>query len=109
MCTLTENLEVSEIIEEPRNINVLLALETYQGMSDAEIDMLLEYKIGQALASAELRVKVAAETERMEQSLADNRAGCQRALDMVESLLNRGLPEFPTPVAPIVTPTVLEV
>lgn len=79
--------------QEPRDINALLALDTYQGMTDAEIDMVLQYRIDRAVTSREVLAKMEAENARMEQCIADNRASAKRALDMVQSLVER---EFPT-------------
>ena len=90
MCTTTnEGIEVVE----PRDINVLLALDTYQGMTDEEIDLVLDYKIAQATSSAEITVKAAAEIERMEQCIADNRASAQAAYDMLYYIC---LEDFPS-------------
>ena len=109
MCTTTNETQGVEPEVEPRSLSVLLSLDTYQGMTDAEIDIILDYKIQQALSDAEFTLKATTEIEQMEQTIADNRAGCKRALDMIESLLSREVYIAPSPVAPIVTPTVVEV
>lgn len=97
MCTQTDSNIQNENIEssEPRNINVLLALETYQGMTDVEIELVLNYKVQQALTSQEILLKTAAETTRMEQCIADNQASSQRALDLIESLIGKEFPTLP--------------
>lgn len=46
----TENDEIIEV--EPRSISVLLSLGTYQDMTDEEIDMVLDFKIQEAVNSA---------------------------------------------------------
>ena len=98
MSTTTNEKEVAEVTPtEPRDINALLALDTYQGMSDAEIELLIEYRINRALTRQEILAKNVAYSARMEQVIADNRASAQRALDMVESLVNMVLPEYPMP------------
>ena len=96
MCTQTSN-------SEPRNINVLLALETYQGMTDAEIEMVLDYRVKRALSSQELIAKTIAGIERMEQCIADNRVAAERAANVIESIVTRELT-----VLPIVQPNDFE-
>lgn len=94
MCTTTNEIDLPENeTQEPRDINVLLALETYQGMTDAEIEILLNYKINQAVTSRETLANITAITAKQEQCIADNRASAQAMLDMVQSLVDR---EFPT-------------
>lgn len=91
----TINNEIPEY-EEPkelRNINVLLALDTYQGMTDAEIELVLNYKIDHAVTSRETLANVAAITAKQEQCIMDNQASAQAMLDVVQSLVSR---EFPT-------------
>ncbi len=80
---------------EPRDINVLLALDTYQGMTDAEIDLILNYKVNAAVNSQEMQAKVAAFNQQSSQCVADNRAAAQRALDMIESIVRTQLPTVP--------------
>ena len=111
MCTQTDE-PIEELIEEPieepqgpRDIRVLLSLETYQGMTDEEIELIIQWKQEHAIVNAELAARIAIETERMEQTLHYNEQGCQRALDMIESLLNRGLPTYEPPTPPVVSPT----
>lgn len=40
----------------PRTLNELILLDTYQGMSDDEIEMIMEYRIQNALKGAELEM-----------------------------------------------------
>lgn len=89
-----ENLE-NEEPQEPRDINVLLALGTYQGMTDAEIELVLNYKIDQAVTSRETLANIAAITAKQEQCIADNQASAQALLVMVQSLVNREFPMVP--------------
>ena len=46
--------EENEIIEPvvPRSLNELLGLDTYQGMTDEEIDILIDYKVSIAESNA---------------------------------------------------------
>ena len=91
MCTTTD--------EKTRTIDELLVLDTYQGMTDAEIDSILKYKIEHALAYRERLARVAMEIELTEQLIEDNKRSAQRAHDMLQSIVET---EFPTvkPVEP---------
>lgn len=106
MCTQTDNIEVDA---EPRDINTLLALDTYQGMTDEEIELIINYKVRQEIFSQEMLMKAAAQTEHMNAMAETNRQGCARALDMIESLIDRGLPQYPTPEMPEIELRITEV
>ena len=84
MCTTTD--------EKTRAIDELLALDTYQGMTDAEIDAILKYKIEHALADRERLARMVAEINLTEQLLEDNRRSAQQAHDMLQSIVET---EFP--------------
>lgn len=118
MCTQTDDVSINaenqglenEIVENgPRDINILLSLETYQGMTDEEIDMILDYKIRQAVTSQEMLMRAAIETERMNSMIETSRANAQRALDMIEYLINREYIETPSVQPKTVSPRVTEV
>lgn len=110
MCTTTnEATTTEETTQEPRNINVLLSLDTYQGMTDAEIELILNYKIDQAVSSRELLAKIAAITNKEEQCIADNRASAQAAHDMLQSILSSTFPIIPVGEPLRFTPSVMEV
>lgn len=118
MCTQTDDVSVNAenqglenpVIEnEPRDINVLLSLKTYQGMTDAEIDMILDYKIKRAVTSQEMLMRAAAETERMNSMIETSRANAQRALDMIEYLISKEYVETPSAQLQTVSPRVTEV
>lgn len=93
MCTTTDESTELEIEDAPRDINTLLSLGTYQGMTDAEIDLLLSYRVDIAVADRELLARIAAATEREEQCIADNRASAAASLAMLQSIIES---EFPT-------------
>ena len=42
-------------VQEPRPLGTLLSLDTYQGMTDMEIDTIISYKIQEALTTANLQ------------------------------------------------------
>lgn len=81
-----------EIIELVRDIDVLLALGTYQGMSDAEIDSVLDYKISVALASDEHAATMDAleSQQRIYGELLSDIA--QQSQSMLESTLGTTIP-----------------
>lgn len=81
-----------EIIELVRDIDVLLALGTYQGMSDAEIDSVLDYKINVALASDAHTATMAAleSQQRIYGELLSDIA--QQSKSMLQSTLGTSIP-----------------
>jgi hypothetical protein len=91
MCTTTD--------EKTRTIDELLALDTYQGMTDAEIETILDHKINQAVTEREVLARLTLQMQTSEQIIADNRRSAQEAHDMLQSIIEA---EFPTvkPVEP---------
>ena len=91
MCTTTD--------EKTRTLDELLALDTYQGMTDAEIETILDHKINQAVTARELLARIELQMQTSEQIIADNRRSAQEAHDMLQSIIET---EFPTvkPVEP---------
>ena len=79
--------------EKTRTLDELLVLDTYQGMTDAEIDSILKYKIEHALADRERLARMVAQINLTDQLLEDNRRSAQRAHDMLQSIVEA---EFPT-------------
>lgn len=84
--TIDENI-TTEIT--PRNISELLKLNSYQEMSDEEIELIIDYKCAQAITSAEFRIKTEILVTEMEDKIAQNKKSVQKACDVLESLLNR--------------------
>ncbi len=85
MCTTTD--------EKTRTLDELLALDTYQGMTDAEIDVILDYKIKQAVTEREVLARIELQIQTAEQVIADNRRSAQEAHDVLQSIVEA---EFPT-------------
>lgn len=83
----------------PRDINVLLALRTYQGMTDEEIDLLIDYKIQQEKTSAEHLAFVAAQTMRANETVEIQRQSCKNLESMLQSTIKASIPsvEFEQP------------
>lgn len=78
-----------------RNINELLALDTYQGMTDAEIELVLQYRIDQAVSSREMLAKMTALVEREERILEQDRASSQQVHKLLQSIVSREFPTIP--------------
>lgn len=94
MSTTTDEIIEPEVAQEPRNINVLLSLDTYQGMSDEEIESVLNYRVDRAVSSRETLARIAAITAREEQVIADNAASAAAARSVIESMVRREFPEI---------------
>lgn len=80
---------------EPRDINVLLALDTYQGMTDAEIDLIIAYKVTREVNSQEFTAKMNAINAQSAQLVADNAAAATQAHNVLQSIVNAQLPTVP--------------
>ena len=74
----------------PRTIGELLALNTYQGMTDEEIDMVMNFKIKTEVMRRLSESDKALTTMSMEQQIADNAESCRMAHDALQSILGRG-------------------
>lgn len=99
MCTQTNNDNGIENF--PRDINVLLGMHTYQGMTDEEINLILDYKINQAKTSAEHLAFVAAQTMRANETVELQRQSCKNMESMLQSTIKASMPnvEFVQPIA----------
>lgn len=80
----------------PRTLNELILLDTYQGMSDDEIEMVMEYRIQNALQGAEIDyVKETvtennAKTLQVQKAMADDSARTNAALrEYIESMKSK--------------------
>jgi hypothetical protein len=82
----TENVEIKD-----RNINQLLALNTYQDMTDSEIETIINYKVN-LLVKEELNSEhIKRETENANKKLDILRQSCEKSESMLKSILNRGV------------------
>lgn len=77
----------SEVIELVRDLNTLLALGTYQGMTDAEIDSIIEYKVSVGINSYTVLAQLQASTDAAAQVAARAKSASDSALSMLESIL----------------------
>ena len=102
MCTQTSVENIEQGIENfPRDISTLLSLNTYQGMTDEEIDILLNYKIQREKTSAEHLAFVAAQTMRANETLAIQEQSCRNIESVLKSTIKSSIPsvEFTQPTA----------
>lgn len=73
----------------PRSIGELLNLGTYQGMTDAEIEMVIEFKIKTEVMRRIGEGDKALTTMVAEQQIADNAESCRLAHEALQSILGR--------------------
>jgi hypothetical protein len=88
---MTTEETAGEIIPVKRNIDVLLSLDTYQGMTDEEIEDVIAYKIERALKSAEIKIIYNNSMEESAARVAAYAETSQQTIQMLESILNRPL------------------
>ena len=80
----------TENTNSPRDIGVLLELGTYQGMSDEEIELVINFKVTTEVMRTIGEGNRAMSTLVMEQQIADNADSCRKAHDALQSILGRG-------------------
>lgn len=97
MCTTTS----------PRDINELLSLGTYQGMTDEEIEIVLNYKVQQAMIQEDISTKNALEAQKLNALISRWEQDSQTSYDMLESILNRNVAITPIVQAQTVQPTLI--
>lgn len=91
----------------PRSIDALLALGTYQGMTDEEIDIVLNYKVQQAMIQENIGTKNALEAQKLSALISRWEQDSQTSYDMLESILNRNVAITPIVQAQTVQPTLI--
>lgn len=85
----TNNTEVKPL--PPRDINILLNLGTFQGMTDEEIQMFIDYKIKYALSEQEIKLKQAVYIEKMNSDIALSTQVANEANDIYKEILGKSL------------------
>ena len=80
----TENVEIQD-----RNINQLLALDTYQDMTDSEIETIINYKVNLQVKKELNSEHIKRETENANKKLDILRQSCEKSESMLKSILNR--------------------
>ena len=71
----------------PRSLDVLLLMDTYQDMTDTEINMIIDYKIERAKSDAIVQAAIDSENKRMTEAIAIQREICNSSETMLESTL----------------------
>ena len=74
---------------EDRDLNILLSLDTYQGMSDSEIDSIIDYRIKQATESLVASNAVAYDNGYSAAISSTNAALCNYTMDLLGRLCNQ--------------------
>ena len=74
----------------PRDIGTHLSLETYQGMTDEEINIVIEFKIKTEVMRKMGESDNAMSTLIMVRQISDNAESCRMAHDALQSILGRG-------------------
>ena len=72
-----------------RDLNTILNLDTYQGMTDEEIEMILNYKIESKVRERIIEASKTINTLKMEALLQQNIESSQRAMSMLQSIRDR--------------------
>lgn len=85
----TNNTDVKPL--PPRDINILLNLGTFQGMTDEEIQMVIDYKIKYALSEQEIKLKQAVYIEKMNSDIALSTQVANQANDIYKEILGKSL------------------
>lgn len=93
----------------PRDINVLLGLSTYQGMTDEEIELIIEYKAEQIVIRDNIETKNALEQQKITAMIAQWAQDSQTSYNMLQSILNRNVNITPLVQPDTVTPQSIEV
>ena len=87
--TDTDSTEVKPL--PPRDINVLLNLGTFQGMTDEEIQLVIDYKIKYALSEQEIKLKQTVYIEKMNSDIALSTQVANEANDIYREILGKSL------------------
>lgn len=75
--------------ENIRDIKELVTLDTYQGMSDAEINLLFEYRLHMALEQQRMQMENDAIVVCANEMVSNANAGMQQAISMLQSIVER--------------------
>lgn len=74
-----------------KTLNELITAKTYQGLTDEEIDIIIDYRIKQAIANAEIDAKISEMKRANDLRTEELRQSSAKAVSMLESMLNRNL------------------
>ena len=79
----------TENTQSTRELSVLVDLPTYQGMNDAEIDMVIDYKVEIEVRKRISEGNKALNIIQMETLLDQNKASSDAAMNVLKSILDR--------------------
>lgn len=74
---------------EDRPLSVLLAMDSYQGMTDSEISSVIDFKERVARANGMTDAKIAVTMQASEALVQQSQESCANSQKVLESLLNR--------------------
>lgn len=81
-----------EIIELVRDINVLLMMDSYQDMTDAEIQSVIDFKVAEARSDARNELELETQFQETHALVAARAAHAQAAANVLESMLEVEIP-----------------
>ena len=88
-----------------RSLSTLLNLDTYQGMSDEEIEMVFNFKLQHALTAQEILVDTELRMQRSEALIQNAQAASQRSYNLLQSIVETEFPDIefeePQQVTPV--------
>lgn len=84
-------MTTDNIIPVVRDLDTLLSLGTYQGMTDEEIESVIDFKIKCALNDAEFKVSYNNTMSECEARIAAYAETSQHTMELVQSILNKPL------------------
>ena len=81
-----------EIIELVRDVNVLLMMDSYQDMSDAEIQSVIDFKVEEAKKRARNELVLETQFQEERELVAARTAKTQATTDVLKSMLEIEIP-----------------
>lgn len=79
---------MADIIEAPRELSALLNSNTYQGMTDDEIERVITYKENLAARNAVIEAGRELHAQQMEELKKQQRQACEAAMQALENALD---------------------
>lgn len=86
--TTSDTETVTEEVKEDRNINKLLALDKYEGLTDGEVRTLIEYNVKMVKFDEKINISRETATAMYETSAAAVAACCEATNQVLESIIN---------------------
>lgn len=86
----TDNVD-TEVTAKPRDLSELLKLKTFQGMSDEEIQLIIDWNVENARFDEVTKVRMASEIESMNSTVEVRNSVAKEANDILKQLLSKPL------------------